>query len=192
MIFGFNTDVRCGDTVFHIQSEPRANESLLETQVFVGGRCIGKRSISYAGQAPAGDVGDQQIHEMLREQHRLVVEAARQGHVEEVLSKPGTPPAGQELALEWLNAASVYAGNTMVMRFRVSDGGAAVAGASLTSRIQLPHNPPIYSQGVTDASGTAEMKVSLAEHALHDAAVLVQATHQGRYATRKFRLRRSG
>jgi len=35
MIFGFNTDVKQGDTVYHVQSEARENELILQTQVFV-------------------------------------------------------------------------------------------------------------------------------------------------------------
>ena len=50
MIFGFNTDVKHGDTIYHVQSEARESERLLQTQVFVRGRCIGKKATSYAGQ----------------------------------------------------------------------------------------------------------------------------------------------
>ena len=55
MIFGFNTDVKHGDTMYHVQSEARESELLLQTQVFVRGRCIGKRATSYADkrQRPA-------------------------------------------------------------------------------------------------------------------------------------------
>ena len=51
MIFGFNTDVKSGDTVYHVQSEAREHESILQTQVFVRGRCIGKKAASYAAAA---------------------------------------------------------------------------------------------------------------------------------------------
>ena len=51
MIFGFNTDVKHGDTIYHVQSEARESEKLLQTQVFVRGRCIGKKAISYATSA---------------------------------------------------------------------------------------------------------------------------------------------
>ncbi|MGA9529022.1 MAG: hypothetical protein WBS24_12990 [Terriglobales bacterium] len=56
MIFGFNTDVRHDDTIYHVQSEARESERLLQTQVFVRGRCIGKRAISYAAIAESGHV----------------------------------------------------------------------------------------------------------------------------------------
>ena len=55
MIFGFNTDVKHEDTVYHVQSEAREGEQLLQTQVFVRGRCIGKRAIPYGAGAVAGE-----------------------------------------------------------------------------------------------------------------------------------------
>lgn len=54
MIFGFNTDIKHQDTVYHVQSEARESEQLLQTQVFVRGRCIGKRAVSYASSAAEG------------------------------------------------------------------------------------------------------------------------------------------
>jgi hypothetical protein len=74
MIFGFNTDIRHEDTVYHVQSEAREGEQLLQTQVFVQGRCIGKRAVSYAAAAKADDAPgtdqnqDQQRERMLRDQ----------------------------------------------------------------------------------------------------------------------------
>ena len=65
MIFGFNTDVKHDDTVYHVQSEAREGELLLQTQVFVRGRCIGKRATSYAEKLPTADFTDQQKEQIL-------------------------------------------------------------------------------------------------------------------------------
>lgn len=186
-IFGFNTDVKYGDTSYHIQSEPRINERVLETQVFVGGRCIGKRA------APFDDVFfqpgsiDTQLQEVLREQHRVVVEAAREGRLARVLD--GGSPVN-ELSVHWVNADSVFVDDAVVMRFHVTQGGQGVKGANLTSRVRVMEAPPIYSQAVTDEGGNAEMRIAVHESALYDAEVLVEAMHFGRSAVRKFRLRR--
>ena len=56
MIFGFNTDVKHGDTIYHVQSEARESELLLQTQVFVRGRCVGKKATSYAARASDGNL----------------------------------------------------------------------------------------------------------------------------------------
>ena len=91
MIFGFNTDVKHGDTVYHVQSEARQSEFLFQTQVFVRGRCIGKRATSYADRAPDPFFSDKQKEAMLRDQHRYVLEAIREGNVESVFDKRDTP-----------------------------------------------------------------------------------------------------
>jgi hypothetical protein len=189
MIFGFNTAVRLDDTVYHIQSEPRDRERMLETQVFVGGRCIGKRAVSYDEVFfQPGSIEDQ-LHELLRSQHRQVVEAARDGRLDQVL---GDSAPQAELSVQFLNADSVFADDAVVMRFRVTAGGQAVQGASLTSRLRVLEADPIFAQAITDATGTAEMRVALREAALQDADILVEAMHGGRSAVRKFRLRKSG
>jgi hypothetical protein len=189
MIFGFNSVVTREDTVYHIQSEPRERERLLETQVFVGGRCIGKRATSYDEVFfQPGSIEDQ-LHELLRSQHRQVVEAAREGQLDKILRIPTTPP---ELSVDFLNADSVFIDDAVTMRFRVTARGNGVAGANLTSRLRVLEAEPIYSQAVTDATGTAEIRVAMREAALEDADILVEAIHGDRSAWRKFRLKKSG
>ena len=77
MIFGFNTDIKHDDTLYHVQSEAREAELLLQTQVFVRGRCIGKRATPYADRVASGNFTDQQKEQVLRDQHRLVLDAIR-------------------------------------------------------------------------------------------------------------------
>jgi hypothetical protein len=193
MIFGFNTDVKQGDTVYHVQSEARENELILQTQVFVRGRCIGKRATSYAEQISRGNFTDQQKEQILRDQHRMVLDAIREGHVEEVFDRKETPDslaAVKELDLQWVNADSVHSNSNLIMSLRVTDGGAAVEGACLTFRFARADAAPFYTQVATDSAGCAEMRVEFEEAALPDASVLVQASFGGRTATRKFRLRK--
>jgi hypothetical protein len=193
MIFGFNTDVKQGDTVYHVQSEARENELILQTQVFVRGRCIGKKATSYAGQIARGDFSDQQKEQILRDQHRQVLDAIREGRVEEVFDRKDSLEAlaaVKELELQWVNADSVHSDSSLIMNLRVTEGGAAVEGARLTFRFSRPDAAPFYTQVATNSGGYAEMKVDFEESALPDASVLVQASFGGRTATRKFRLRK--
>jgi hypothetical protein len=193
MIFGFNTDVKQGDTVYHVQSEARENELILQTQVFVRGRCIGKKATSYAEQIARGDFSDQQKEQILRDQHRQVLDAIREGRVEEVFDRKDSLEAlaaVKELELQWVNADSVHSDSSLIMNLRVTEGGAAVEGARLTFRFSRPDAAPFYTQVATNSGGYAEMKVDFEESALPDASVLVQASFGGRTATRKFRLRK--
>ena len=206
MIFGFNTDIKHEDTVYHVQSEAREGEQLLQTQVFVKGRCIGKRAVPYGSVAAEGKSGspsagsqgassqnsDQDREKMLRELHREVLDAIRDGKVDSIFDKRETPEtlaAVKELDLEWINAGSVHSSGSLTMRIRVTDGGATVEGARLTLRFARPDAAPYYAQVLTDAQGNAEMNVQVDEKSLADSSVLVQANFDGRTATRKFQLR---
>src|SRR5690349_2899657 len=130
MVFGFNTDVKHGDTIYHVQSEARLGEFLLQTQVFVRGRCIGKRATSYADRA--NNITEEALHEELKSQHRGIVDAVREGRVDQVLAAPtasGIHPAGagngsgSGLDVEWTNADAAYTEGSVVMRFKVTQGG---------------------------------------------------------------------
>jgi hypothetical protein len=199
MIFGFNTDIRHEDTVYHVQSEAREAEQLLQTQVFVRGRCIGKRAVPYGAAAAEGTTGsqnnDQDKEKMLRDLHREMLDAIRDGKLDSVLDKRDTPDAlaaVKELDLEWINSGSVHSIGALTMQMRVTDAGAGVEGARLTLRFARPDAAPYYAQVLTDARGNAEMIVQVDEKSLPDSSVLVQASFGGRTATRKFRLRSAG
>ncbi len=225
MIFGFNTDIRHDDIVYHVQSEAREGEQLLQTQVFVRGRCIGKRAISYAhgstaekvdernaaasdtGSADAGDNeldnvdanaaevnGDQYKEKLLRDLHRQVLDAIREGRLDSVLDKRDAPDvlaSVKELELQWTNAESVHSQGALMMNILVTEAGAPVPGARLTFRFSRPSAAPYYAQVLTNDQGRAEMSFQVSEESLPDSSVLVQATFGGRTATRKFRVRPS-
>jgi hypothetical protein len=193
MIFGFNTDIRHQDTVYHVQSEAREGEQLLQTQVFVKGRCIGKRAVPYGSGAVEGKINnDQDKEKLLRELHREVLDAIRDGKLDSIFDKRETPEtlaAVKELDLEWVNAKSVHSSGALTMQIRVTDGGATVEGARLTLRFARPDAAPYYAQVLTDAKGHAEMNVQVDDKSLSESSVLVQASFAGRTATRKFQLR---
>lgn len=195
MIFGFNTDIRHDDTIYHVQSEAREAEQLLQTQVFVRGRCIGKRAIPFGPLAENSvQSNDQDMEKRLRELHREVLDAIRDGKLDSIFDKRDTPEtlaAVKELDLQWVNSGSVHASGALTMQIRVTDGGVTVEGARLTLRFARPDAAPYYAQVLTDAKGSAEMNVQVDEKSLSDASVLVQASFAGKTATRKFELRAS-
>ncbi len=86
MIFGFNSDVKHDDIVYHVQSEAVATSQTLLSTVFVQGKCLGKRSSSYSDQASLPDFSEEKIHEQLKEQHRQVLEAIREGRLDTVIA----------------------------------------------------------------------------------------------------------
>ncbi len=194
MIFGFNTDIRHHDTVYHVQSEAREADLLLQTQVFVKGRCIGKRATPYAEQAQRPDFTDQKKEAILREQHRLVLDAIREGRLEEVFDRRETPEALaaiKQLDVQLLNSDSVHENGSLSLKLRAIEAGQGIAGAGLIVRFTRPNMEPSYRQLTADAAGDAEVVFAVDESELADCTLLVQVNSGGRTATRKFQLRRA-
>jgi hypothetical protein len=211
MIFGFNTDIKSGNTVYHVQSEARQNERLLQTQIFVRGQCIGKKAASYAELIDHSEFSEERMHEMLKSQHRETVESVRAGNIDEALAKvrplntvlsemsgvdispaPAEPPA-PALLLEFLNSSDVFSGETVQLRFRVLEGGKPVTGAKLISKLTSSSHDgeerqPVFVQSQTELDGCGEVELPLRLDTVTNATVLVQATHEGRSAMKKFRL----
>jgi hypothetical protein len=190
VIFGFNTDIKYADTVYHVQSEPRYSELMLETQVFVRGRCIGKHSKSYSDQVSDCGFSEQQMHELLKTQHRFVLESIRCGKIVELLGLDASEhlPAAPRLTLEWIDRESLIS-TPAHLRFRVMRQGTPVNGAELVSRLSTPE--PLFSWAVSDGNGIAEIRFDIAEHGVHEVDVLVQANFEDQRAMKKFRLRRA-
>jgi len=194
MIFGFNTDIKHEDTVYHVQSEAREGDMLLQTQVFVRGRCIGKHATSYAEQALSEGFTDQQKEQILREQHRNVLDAIREGRVEQVFDKRESPEslaAVKELDIHWTNSASVHSNDKLSMKLHATEAGQGIVGGRLTVRFARANAAPFYTQVTTDASGDAELVFEIDEASLPESSILVQLNIAGRTATRKFQLRKA-
>lgn len=193
MIFGFNTDVKQGNTVYHVQSEARKADLLLQTMVFVQGHCIGKYASSYAEQVGNPGFSEEHIHDLLKDQHREVLEAVKAGSIEQFFRDQTEirDAGGESLALTWLNSDEAIVSRKLTMRLLVSDAGNGIDGALITSRLQYPAGVPIHSQAVSEDDGRAELELDLAhlEANVRAPVVFVRATHGERSVTRKYRLK---
>jgi hypothetical protein len=193
VIFGFNTDVKAGNTVYHVQSEAREADLLLQTQVFVKGRILGKRASSYAEDTMHPDFSQDRMHELLKTQHKMMVEAVRAQRVEALFCAEGevqeTNPSG--LAVNWLNPAAVFSSGTAILKLSVADEHKPAEGALLTSRMEVSHDAPIHSQSVAEENGTAELEITLPPNESDETVVVVRAKQGEKSLTRKFRLKRS-
>ena len=131
---------------------------------------------------------------MLRDLHREVLEAIREGRLDSILDKGDsaeTLAAIKELDLQWTNADSVHSQGTLIMNLKVTEAGVPINGARLTLRLSRPSAVPYYAQVLADAAGSAEMRVQVDEASLPSVSVLVQASFDGRTTTRKFQLRQA-
>src|SRR5215467_7172679 len=120
MIFGFNTEVSGHETHYHVQSELRSREALLQTQVFVSGRCIGKIS----APIPTGK-SETEAQDLLREQHRDAVAAAREGEIETLLEDQNAP-----FDLAWEGEGPTFRGGQMRMELVARNSSGPLAGVA--------------------------------------------------------------
>lgn len=190
MIFGFNTDVKHGDILYHVMTEPRLDDLLFQTMIFVRGRCLGKRSWSYAGHTLRPGFSEPQMHELLKDQHRRVLEGIRAGKVAAILGdETEVLDVGGELGLKCLNPEALYTTSGLAVEVQVTAAGQGVAGAHLTCRVG---NTSITAETRADARGVAHIHLPLERLAPGDLALWVEASLGGKSVTRKLRLRKNG
>ncbi len=88
MVMGFNTDVKHGDVVYHVQTEPRKDAGI-DTTVYTGGAVIYKFKNSYQDLLDSPHFSEETLRRRLEEQHRLVIARIRDGEI-----GPAAQPAG--------------------------------------------------------------------------------------------------
>jgi hypothetical protein len=214
MIFGFNTDIKVDETVYHVQSEAREAEKLLQTQVFVKGHCIGKRALSYSIEEAAGQ-NEQTRHELLRDQHRSIVQAIREGQLDSVIEAASVklaanvsaaaaplaaeaapvlaPPTPPPLELKFLGS-SRPSEDSFLIRFGVTRSDAAVEGAVILAQFVPDSASETFSggaakQGVTDQDGLIELALPVPSQAQSDTKLVVQVHYSGISFAKKFRIK---
>jgi hypothetical protein len=108
MITGYNTDVRHGEVVFHVQTEDKGiSNPFIESLVYVGGQVLASKRASYAEMIAEGKE-DKDIVALMDHQHRTMIAAIRHGKLDSkmvalVTSRQTgaqalvtTPPAGMQ------------------------------------------------------------------------------------------------
>jgi hypothetical protein len=181
MIFGFNTEVAREGTVYHVQSELRSREALLQTQVFVSGQCIGKIS----APIPAG-TAEPDAQDLLREQHRHAVAAAREGGIQALLEDHDGP-----FQLAWEGDGPTFAQGKVSMKFIVSDSAGPLQSAAVSVEIQAGEGSiSQIATAATDAAGLARLALPMEEDALEESFVTVEAAHQEGRVVHRYRLQR--
>ena len=138
-IFGFNTDVKLEDATYHVQSEARQADLLLQTMVFVKGQCVGKRTTSYAQKTIDPGFTEEATHEMLKTQHKTMVDTIQQGDITTALTMTGDVEdiEGDGLSLKWIGSPSLEAGSLRLILL-VSDKGIAIPSANIWVMHPLP------------------------------------------------------
>jgi hypothetical protein len=102
MITGYNTDVRHGDVVFHVQTEDKGSANpFIESLVYVGGQVLASKRASYADLLTGGR-DEKEIVALMDHQHRTMIAAIRHGKFDAKLAaiQPTRPKTSPQPALD--------------------------------------------------------------------------------------------
>jgi hypothetical protein len=191
-IFGFNTDVKRDDVVYHVQSEARQNDLLLQTLVYVKGQCVGKQTVSYAQKLSQPGFSNEAMHELLKAQHKAIIDAIQQDRLQAVVGRGADVQdvGGTGLVLKWAPITPELGAASSTLHFLVLDSGQTVSGAEVVVRPTSPSGTPILVRGSSSVSGAVSLAIPLTEDVMRDAAVIAQATHGEKSVTRKIRFKK--
>lgn len=83
MITGYNTDVKYGDIVLHVQTEDKGEGNpFIESLIYYGGQVVVAKRASYAEKLEKGKVDDD-IAGLMEHQHRTMMKAIQAGKFDE-------------------------------------------------------------------------------------------------------------
>jgi hypothetical protein len=187
-IFGFNSNVQRDEVTYHVESQARQGDLLLQTMIFVKGQCVGKHAFSYAAMTLEPGFSEEAMHALLKAQHKNALEILEHGSVASVLASPAEiqDVNGSGLAIRWTNASDQARDKQAVLKLQVLDSGKPVAGASVSVRAYPPGDGRVLAQTSADSSGSVAVEVTVAGA---DSAVIAEARHGGKSVTRKLRLK---
>ena len=198
MNFGFNSNVRVGNAVYHVQTEDRGpSHPFLDTVVYLAGRVVHKRSSSYqdfSGGAAKGEALANQLHEWLSQQHREVMAQLEAGTLQ--FSVPGVAPlkaaaAQEELELHLLNPKSWLAAGKATLEVELRKKGSAVAigGADVEAFLEAGKDRSPACRVRADAKGSATLSFPLPLAVADGTALVIRATDGEHYAELRFLLK---
>jgi hypothetical protein len=189
-IFGFNTDVKFEEVVYHVQSEARQADLLLQTMVFVKGQCVGKRTTSYAHKTMQPGFTEEATHELLKTQHKRMMDTIQQGDVANALTMTGEVEDidGDGLSLKWIGPPAVLE-ESLALKLLVSDKGKAIPSAQVGVMHCGEAEASTILTTTTDQDGHADLTIPI-NGPTPEQALMVVAKLGERSVTRKLRTKK--
>ena len=207
MLFGHNTDVKVGESVFHVQTEDRGTaNALIDTTVYCRGRVLHRRTNNYIDLLPLDPTREVSLRKRIDDQHRTVTEEIRTGALHLV---PPPMPAPEKaaakktdsaahsnavpapaLAMELINAKNWLAGKraNLHVAVRKKQNGEPVSGALVTARIDGASAVTEFSTE-TGADGQARLEFEMPRLAGAEPALVIEATQANSKGQLKFQLK---
>jgi hypothetical protein len=212
MLFGHNSNVKVGETTYHVQTEDRGtSHAVIDTMVYHSGRVLHRRANSYADLLPLDASREEALKLRVSTQHQAVLNELRSGGLKlappvapAVAAKPPAaapavvnaanpvPSAGaaDSLVLRLLNAKDWLTGKRATLQVLVFEktDGAVVPGARVMARIDGAAEPAQYSSA-TGLDGKAQLAFDMPRLGGGDCALVIEASKGKAQARLHFQLR---
>jgi hypothetical protein len=197
MNFGFNSNVRVGEALFHVQTEDRGpTHPFLDTVVYLSGRVIHKRSTSYEQFASgvAGKDLPEKLHERLALQHRDVIAELEAG----TIAAPGKPTPvtnnsldEQELELRLLNPKAWFTDGMVTLEISLNENPSKrkISGAEVQVFVEQEKQRIPCAEARTDSAGLVTLKFSMPADTADGASLVIRATNHILFGEVRFRLK---
>ncbi len=200
MLFGHNTNVKAGDTSYHVQTEDRGTATaLIDTTVYFRGRVLHRRTNNYFDLLPLNPDREKALKARLDEQHHAVTEELRTGALtlalpqEEKVSIPAGNAHGAAtsgiLSLELINAKTWLTGKHALLQVVVRNAAhQAVGGATVSARVDGTAEVTQFSAKTGDL-GRAQFEFDMPRLAGAEPALVIEALHGNAKGHLRFQLR---
>jgi hypothetical protein len=199
MNFGFNSNVRVGEAIYHVQTEDRGpSHPFLDTVVYMAGRVVYKRSTSYEQFARGleAETLAQKLHERLAQQHREVI-AELEAETLPFQSKAKAPTVAEgagtsdNLDLRLMNPKSWFAAGNVTLEVELCEGNSTlrIGGADVQACLEHEKQRIPCAEVRTDAKGCATLKFPMPANVAEGSSLVVRATDGSRYGELRFRLK---
>ena len=203
MNFGFNSNVRVGDAVYHVQTEDRGPaHPFLDTVVYLSGRVVHKRSTNY--QNFARGMSEKSLtlwlRDRLSQQHREVIAELEAGTIpapgkEKIVGDAGGAPAGasggDHLDLRLRNPKTWFAAGEVTLEIELCDANSKqpLGDADVQACLEHVRHRIPCTESRTDASGSATLRFPMPADIAEGSSLVVRATDGSRYGELRFRLK---
>jgi hypothetical protein len=192
MSSGFNTDIRVGEQVFHVQTEDRGpTRPFIDTAVYQNGRVLHRRSASYEDFKADPAFSPEALRQRVEQQHRTVIEDLRSGALRAdavaAAEQPGRADAIQVQLLNphtWLSAGNVSLDVEIVRRTDRQPQPGIEVRASIEGALH-----DVLHTGTTDDQGRARIRFPLPPLGKGALALVIQAAANGTQDQIRFEMR---
>ncbi len=208
MLFGHNTNVSVGETLFHVQTEDRGVvNALIDTTVYLRGRVLHRLTNNYLDLIPMNTQREELLRKRVDLQHRTVVEALRSGVLHLTLPKLTAeetaaekrdvnppilhnPPAVAALTVELMNPRSWLLGKraSLEITVRRKEDARAVFAALVKATIEGAAQPASFS-AATGNDGKAQLEFDMPRLAGTEIALNIEAAKGDAKGQLRFQLR---